>query len=303
MGASVFYADGGEYATITNTFRDTATNVATDPGTVQCVVTDPLAATTTYTYAASQITRVSQGVYALTVACPTAGVWMYEWTGTSPAADVQAGTWTVLNDDLGHLYCTAEELKSRLKIEDTDDDFEVLVAVQAASRSIDDITRRYFWRGDDTRTYQPGSIYEVPVDDLVSLTSLKTDHDGDGIFETTWTTGQYELLVAPGKYNVNSRGEPWPYTRIRAIGIGQYFPVPNLSARMDIIQVTGVFGWPSVPIAVKEAAQIAAADLFKLKDAPFGIAGYGEFGVVRVRQNPRVMQLLRRYMNADSVGV
>jgi hypothetical protein len=67
--------------------------------------------------------------------------------------------------------------------------------------------------------------------------------------------------------------------------------------------VTGVFGWPAVPANVKQAALIAAADLFRLKDAPFGIAGFGEFGVVRVQANPRVMSLLRRYITGQRVGV
>ena len=50
-------------------------------------------------------------------------------------------------------------------------------------------------------------------------------------------------------------------------------------SHQDRIQVTGVFGWPAVPLAVKQAALIAAADLFRLKDAPFGVAGFGEFAV------------------------
>jgi hypothetical protein len=32
-----------------------------------------------------------------------------------------------------------------------------------------------------------------------------------------------------------------------------------------------------------------------LKDAPFGVAGFGEFGAVRVRNNPRAMALLQPY--------
>jgi hypothetical protein len=38
-----------------------------------------------------------------------------------------------------------------------------------------------------------------------------------------------------------------------------------------------------------------AEETFKLKDAPFGVAGFGDFGVVRVRENPAVARLLAPY--------
>jgi len=64
-----------------------------------------------------------------------------------------------------------------------------------------------------------------------------------------------------------------------------------------------VFGWPAVPRNVKTASLIAAAQIFRIKDAPFGVAGFGEFGVVRIQQNPQVMWLLRRYITGQRVGV
>ena len=105
------------------------------------------------------------------------------------------------------------------------------------------------------------------------------DSDGDGTYEETWTLGtDFALEVAPGQYNTAAKGEPWPYTGFTIIG-PKYIPIVWPWSHLDRIQVTGVFGWPAVPLAVKQAALIAAADLFKLKDAPFGVAGFGEFGV------------------------
>jgi hypothetical protein len=74
-------------------------------------------------------------------------------------------------------------------------------------------------------------------------------------------------------------------------------------SHLNRIQVTGTFGWPAVPLNVKEATLIQAADTFRSKDAPFGVAGFGEFGVVRVGPNLRVQSLLRRYINPSRVGV
>lgn len=296
MSATVFFADpASELATLTNVFK--VNGVPTDASTVTLTVTDPTGATS-----APSVTHSGTGTYTATAACTIAGVWLYKWVGTGTATDVAEGTFTVSAID-GTLYCTVEELKSRLAIGDTSDDFEITLAVQAACRSIDEICGRYFWRGTDTRTYVPESIYEQRVDDLVSVTTLKIDRDGDGVFEETWTQDtDFRLTVAPGKYNAAAKGEQWPYTGFIILG-PKFIPFTWPWSHQDRIQVSGTFGWPAVPLAVKQAALIAAADLFKIKDAPFGVAGFGEFGAVRIQANPRVMSLLKRYINGQRVGV
>ena len=87
------------------------------------------------------------------------------------------------------------------------------------------------------------------------------------------------------------------------IGTGRFIPFVWPLSHRDRIQITGVFGWPSVPLAVKQAALLLAADIFRRKDAPFGIAGFGELGVVRIQGNPMVTQLLKRYITGQRVGV
>jgi hypothetical protein len=62
------------------------------------------------------------------------------------------------------------------------------------------------------------------------------------------------------------------------------------------VTVTGVFGWPAVPAAVKQACRLQVARVFKRADSPLGVAGFGEFGVVRVTQlDPDVKALLEPY--------
>ena len=297
MSATVFYQDGNEFATLQNIFR--VNGVPTDPTTVTLTITDPTGAQTT-----PSPTHVSTGTYTANVACTLTGIWTYLWEGTGTASDAIAGTWTVSPVQLNQRYCSVEELKSRLNITDSADDFEVTLAVDAASRSIDEVTGRYFWRGTDTRTYVPQSIFRQDIDDLAVSTGLvlKADRDGDGVFEETWVLGtDYQLEVAPWRYNPAAKGEQWPYTGFSIIG-PKYIPIVWPWSHQDRLQLTGVFGWPAVPATVKQAALIAAADLFRLKDAPFGIAGFGEFAV-RIQQNPRVMQLLKRYINGTRVGV
>lgn len=306
MSATVFYNASAELATCTNVFKVSGT--PTDPTAVTLLITDPAGVQTTYNWPGTPntLTRVGAGSFSQNVPCGSVveGIWTGVWTGTGAASDAVAFTWTVGTVALNQLYCSVEELKSRLAIPDTGDDFEITLAVQAACRSIDEITGRYFWRGTDTRTYVPESVYGQQLDDLVSVTTFKVDQDGDGVFEQTWTQGaDFALTVSPGKYNAAAKGEQWPYTGFTVLGTSKFAPFTWAWSHMDRIQVTGVFGWPAVPLAVKQAALIAAADLFKIKDAPFGVMGFGDLGVVRVQANPRIMSLLRRYISGQSVGV
>jgi hypothetical protein len=279
MSATVFYSSSNELATLTNTFK--VNGAATDPTTVTLTITEPDGTTTAYTYAATEITRTGTGVYTKDVTSDSAGTWQYEWEGTGTATDAVAGTWEVQETSLGRLYCTLEALKSRLSITNTDDDLELHGACFGASRWVEQHTDRHFWRtsSSEVRTFVPDNGYclELPAfNDLVSITTLKTDASGDGTFETTWTSGDYQLLpVNPG-----AAPETKPYTEIKAVG-SLTFPwlCTTSLARDDRVQITGVFGWPAVPRAVKQAAALLAAELYRTKDAPLGVAGDGQFAI------------------------
>lgn len=288
MAATVFFESASELATVRNIFKVNA--LATDPSTVSLTVTDPTQAAVTYTFAAGQITRNAVGDYQKDIACPIDGEWTFEWAGTGTASDVVAGTWTVFETALGKLYPTVDALKSRLGIGASDavDEYELHTACFAASRALEQYCERTFWRTPTgtVRTFVPDDHYHLRLPefcDLVSVATLKTDPDGDGVFETTWAASDYQLLPQ----NPAAAPEQRPYTKIRAVG-AQLFPYPHRTGRQDRVEVTGVYGWPAVPMGVKQAALLLAAETFKLKDAPFGVAGFGEFGAVRVRANPMV---------------
>lgn len=300
MSATVFYNAASELATVSNSFRVSGT--LTDPTTVSLTIVDPDGTSTTYTYAAAQITRTSTGAYTKDIDCSSTqrGIWQAVWVGTGTASDVTVTSWTTYPTAVQRLYCTPEELKSRAGITNTDDDAEILGACTAVARAIDKWCRRHFFRRSRTRTLDPTSLYLLDVPDLVSVTTLKTDSSGDGVYETTWSTSDYQLLPA----DAADEAEPEPYTQIRAIGSYSFPDISWLSqnARRNRVQVVGVWGWPAVPEAVKEAAKILAEDTWKLKDAPFGAAGEGEF-TVRVGDNRRAMKFLEPYrLNPILVG-
>ncbi len=157
----------------------------------------------------------------------------------------------------------------------------------------------HFYKLTEIRTLIPTDQYRLNLgefNDLVSVTTLKTDASGDGIFETVWTTGDYQLLTANGTPNVNAGPEAKPYTQIKAIG-AQTFPCAwAWNSRADRVEITGTWGWPQVPVGVREACKLLAVESGKLlREAPFGVAGFGEFGVVRVRDNRKAMAYLAPY--------
>lgn len=283
MGASVFFESASELARLSNTF--TVDEAPTDPSTVALTLTSPTGTATTYTYAATEITKDSTGVYHKDAACGEAGEWVYRWVGTGAATDTTIGTFTVQETTVGRLYATVEALKSRLGVEDSVDDYELHAACFAASRAVEQHARRVFWRTatGTVRTFQadnPASLTLPFFSELVSVSALATDEDGDGTFETSWSATDYQPLP------FNTAGpELRPYTQIRTVGT-RVFPTQTNSGRIDRVQITGVFGWPTVPPSIRQAALILAQETFKAKDSVGGVAGFGEFGVVRLGSNP-----------------
>jgi hypothetical protein len=311
VGSTVFFDSASEIATISASF--TVAGVPADPTTVTCLVTDPSGAQVIHTYQGAvpaDIAKVTTGSYTLDVSCVPSvagieGLWSYAFIGTGTASDVQAGTWRVLALDQARWYVGPEELKDRMGETGTATDSVIESVCLATSRWIDRYCGRHFFRMTDVRTYPPDSLGLLTVDDIVSVTTLKVDNDGDGIYEQTWTQNvNYQLRIADGQYNQMATGEAKPYTQVQVIGGSNFFPFIWPYVHLDRVQITGVFGWPQVPPAVTQAALIIASDWFKLKDAPWGVAGIADVGVIRVQSNPWIHEQLRPYCRPrGKVGV
>lgn len=187
-------------------------------------------------------------------------------------------------------YCTTAEVKARLNITDATDDSIIGSAISGASRQIDGWCGRSFWQDAtvvarefyaDSPTCldlldQPG---EQPAREVSTVTGLivKTDGDGDGTFETTLTIST-DFLLMPRNAADDGRG----FSEIHLVGSGSF---PRLSNGRAGVQITARFGWPAVPDDVNEACMIQAAQLFKMKDAAFGIASFGDGSAMRVGRN------------------
>ena len=311
MSATIFYDDSNEIALLTNTF--TLNGSAADPTTVSCVVTDPSGTSVTHSYngaAPSDIVKPLVGKYTLSVPCSPAiagidGLWSFVWIGTGAVSDVQPGTWRVLPEAIGNFYCGLEELKSRLGITDSTDDYEMQMAIQAASTWISEYCGTHFYRLTETRTFQPHDIWKLDIDPLVTISQLNVDTTGNGTFDQPWTLNtDYALKVGRNAFNVNAAGVLRPYREVQVLQSGKWFPPVWPYSHLDRVQIIGTWGWPAVPPPVAQACLTLSAQWFKEKDAPFGVAGVSDFGVVRISQNPWVTEMLRPYIYSKrKVGV
>lgn len=184
-------------------------------------------------------------------------------------------------------YTTLAAVKARLDRTDVKDDAALTALIAAASRHIDATCNRTFGQVEATRLFQALRADELAIDDLASLTSLKTDDDGDRVYETTWAATDYDLLP------VNAGGQSWPFTAVQLAPNGRYaFP-----RHVRGVQIAGVWGWPEVPAPVAEAAVLLTIRLLQRKNAPYGIAGAGDLGqpVMIGRSDPDVTALLAPY--------
>lgn len=303
MAGTVFFQGANEIAVLGNTF--TVAGVLTDPTAVSVVVTDPTGVQVTHTYlgaAPADIQKNSTGNYQLPQPCTIEGLWSFVWVGTGTASDVSAGTFTVSPTALNRFYCSIAELKSRIGLASTDtsDDDQLLLAVQSATRGIDQYCGRYFFQAVDTRVFGTLDIETCMIDDLVSVTQLSTDSTGMSVYDQVWAASDYRLEPA----NAPSLSpEPEPYKMIRALagGGGRYwFPWIYPLSNPDRVKITGVFGWPSVPYLVKQVALQASEDIYKLKDAPFGVMGSADMGIMRITANPQMQDMLWSYVRGKS---
>lgn len=186
-------------------------------------------------------------------------------------------------------YATLAQVKASARITDSVDDDLLELAIEAASREIDQACERSFYNaGTATRIFAAQDQYVTEIDDLVSLVHLKTDPEGDGNYTITWSATDYVLEPLNGI----AGGIPQPSTRIRARDT-YLFPIEEGE---PLVEVRGVWGWSSVPTAITQATVILASRIFKRNDSPLGVAGFGDLGVIRVgKLDPDVESLIHAF--------
>jgi len=160
---------------------------------------------------------------------------------------------------------------------DTTSDALLEVIIEAASRTIDSDCGRFFYKSatDETRYYSAEFAEKLFCnDDIVTITELATDDANNRTWSSLWSaSADYDLIP----YNATAMGRP--YTSIEMTSIGAYiFPTYPKA-----VKITGVFGWPSVPMKIKQACILLSARLFKRLSTPLGVASMASMGEIQVQ--------------------
>ena len=134
-------------------------------------------------------------------------------------------------------YCSIADVKGVLGITATADDVVIRRIAEAASRSVDSYTNRYFYTQTATR-YFDGAV-RLWLPDLLSITTLKTDEDDDGSFadETAWETTDYFAYGGGLEDTLNIL----PYTRLEINRNGDYSSFA--SGIRKGVQIVGIWGY------------------------------------------------------------
>jgi hypothetical protein len=183
-------------------------------------------------------------------------------------------------------YATLSEVKASLRLTDTIDDALLETAIESASRMIDGFTARTFSNaGTAVRNFAATDEINLIIDDAITVLEVASTDEVGGIY-TIWKPTDFQLEPI----NSRSDGLYMPFTSIRAVN-DYLWPVVDQQA---LVRITAVYGFPAVPIAIKQATVIQSSRLYKRLDSPLGVAGFGDMGAIRVGRylDPDVEQLV-----------
>ncbi len=196
-------------------------------------------------------------------------------------------------------YISMAELKNALELSNlTYADNEIRMAIPAASRGIDEYCGRTFSSGGtaDVRYFTPYDPRMVEVDDLISATTVESDYNADGVYETTWATTDYVLEPV----NAPSLSKPYETLRVYPLGNQRLTLYPNS------VKITGQFGWDTPPAGVKQATMIMAERLVqRSRSAPFGVvvSGFDQAAFRIPSVDPDIRFLLEPYIRGGGIMV
>ena len=163
-------------------------------------------------------------------------------------------------------------------------------ALDAAESMVNEFCQRTFVvaGASSSRSYTPTSEYcdVLRIHDATTVTAVVVN----GAATTNYQTEPLNLL--------SWSGEARPIEQLRTTGGYWYWNRDQLT-----VTVTGTFGWAATPKSVDEATKIIAKDILQQRNNNSGVAGFGEYGSIRVRMNPIAIDLLKPYRRAEAFGV
>lgn len=157
-------------------------------------------------------------------------------------------------------YCTVDEVKNALGQMVTEQyNGLILSIIESVTAEIDNYCDRQFSTSIATTKYFDGTTDELLVDDLVSVTTLKLDLDGDGTYESTLAATDYVLYPYQGP----------PYWKIRLAENSNYSDFAK-GIRKGV-QIVGSWGYAAtVPLPIRQACLEMVCRTFRQSQAGFG---------------------------------
>jgi hypothetical protein len=153
---------------------------------------------------------------------------------------------------------------------DAEGDEQLQDAIAAASREVDRRTNRHFGKSEEPServfTARRGVVF---VDDIVVSDDIESSHSGTFFPRNGVVDGQ----------------EGFPYTRMDDDSL----------VEGDEVTITAVWGWEEVPGAIATVTKKIAAKFYMDKNAPLGVQGMDDFGMIRSGDHMDIVQRLRLY--------
>lgn len=133
-----------------------------------------------------------------------------------------------------------------------------------------------------TRTYRPEpNSRRLSIDDCTTISAV--------VENGTSLTVNVDYVAEPLN-NRNARGRTVPCDSL--VRYGQDWHRDDV---LPTVSVTAVWGWSTtaVPDEAVEAVLMLAKDVFQARDLRGDVAGFTDFGAVRIRQNGQIASLLK----------
>jgi hypothetical protein len=164
-------------------------------------------------------------------------------------------------------------------------------ALNSAEAMVNDFCQRTFLvaSSPSARSYTPHrpGEYVLRIHDCTTVTSV-TESGG---------------TVSTADYQTEPVTKSWAGLTVPIEQLRRYWTCWRYDEGFARISVTATWGWTATPDAVIEATKIIAKDILQQRNNNSGVAGFGEYGAVRVRMNPIAIDLLQPYQRAEAFGL
>jgi hypothetical protein len=199
---------------------------------------------------------------------------------------------------IGGPYATRTQLKALMGIPDgnTARDAELDRKLASSAQDINRWCHRQFGRAETAtgRTFFMDRC-GIDVHDFWDLATLVVQEVAtDGSLSAAWDVNAMTITPLDG---VVDQVPGWPYNRIEQYGseLATHPMVQALNYRGAKARVTAKWGWEVTPENITTSNLMLAAADDKAKDAPFGVAGFGDYAI-RIRSNGMVVEKLAPYV-------